>query len=93
MQIASLHDFLETSCALQKPNRGVFVAIYHATSGRPCDDCAMRNCCKPREHLELAAQACPIANRNNITETNSQIAERLSITSRQVSKMRKTGKL
>ena len=91
-KIASLHEYLEVDCELQKQRRDVFIALYHVTNGRPCDDCAIRHNCKERHDLEIES----IASQNNNTiqhETNAQIAERMGITKRQASKMRKAGLL
>lgn len=93
MRIASLHEFLEAGCELQRPSRWLFVALYHSTRGRPCDDCVMRVNCKQRHDLELAHNARQAAMKKPVGETNAQIAKRLGISPRQVSKRRKAGRL
>lgn len=93
MEIASLDEFLEADCELQYPTLGIFIGIYHTTNGRPCDDCAMRHNCKERHDLEQIKAGSQVPRKRVYTETNRQIADRLGISKRQVSKMRKAGEL
>ncbi len=93
MEIASLQEFLEIACELQKPNRGMFVAIYNRTNGRPCDGCCFRNHCLQKHDLELSKVQSKKKTSFSTTETNAEIAKRIGVTPRQISKMRKAGKL
>lgn len=92
MKIASLHDFLKSDCELLEPNRAVFIGLYNVTNGRPCDDCVIKTHCKARHDLETVN----VKKRSGNTmehETNQRIAERIGVSKRQVSKMRKAGLL
>jgi len=85
-----LVDYVRSDCELHK--QGFLIGIYRATNGNPCIGCAhFMNCtavddlmskAKIRTEYKLSAE-----------ETNKQTAVRLGITPRQVSKMRKIGKI
>ena len=88
-----LSDMLKSSCQLKNPRVEILIGIYHATNGSPCDGCGYKYDCQARHEIELAAMKNKRFNSLKVTETNSQIAKRLGISKRQVSKMRKEGKL
>jgi len=84
-----LVDYVRSDCELHK--HGLFVGIYHATNGNPCIGCAYFENCTVVTALMSKAN---ISTRHRLTtETNKETATRMGITPRQVSKMRKAGKI
>lgn len=70
-----------------------FFALYNTTNGNPCKDCGsntLGNKCDGYEELKKANKSFA---KKVYSETNAKAAERLGITKRQVSKMRKKGEL
>lgn len=94
MSKIELADYLRSDCELLKPASPMLIDIYNMTNGMPCNGCGYKENCKTRHTFELVAnQKSHGQKRNIVGETNQQIAERLCISKRQVSKMRKKGEL
>jgi len=97
----TLSWYQENGCLLQK-GTDMLPEIYNLTQGEPCDGCAMWNECTPQKlDAERRQAAINIEKAQKKwqrdhpygAETNAQIAERLGISKRQVSKCRREGTL
>jgi len=86
-----LSDYLRSDCDLLKPSPVILMAIYDMSGGDPCRDCASRNYCITRKRLIEKANNKTSVKAN--VETNAEIANRMGLSKRQVSKMRKRGDL
>lgn len=84
-----LEDLLRSSCWFAKTKPNVLILIYFLTGKDPCAKCNMKNDCKALNDLGRHKHRPKIHG----AETNAEIAERLGVTPRQVSKMRKRGEL
>ena len=69
-----------------------FLGLYSITDGNPCKDCGGKNNCEGYVELKKFSKFAPKPP-TTLYETNAQIAERLHITKRQVSKLKKRGEL
>lgn len=88
-----LSDMLKSSCELKQPSVNILIGVYNATNGHPCEGCALKKDCGARHNLELSKQHHRRFQPSVRTETNADTAKRLGISKRQVSKMRKLGKI
>jgi hypothetical protein len=82
-------DYLRSSCKLAKDK--MFPYLWKVANKYPCPGCVYENECKARKELEHKNSPKLIPRKN--AETNAQIAARLGVTKRQVSKMRARGVL
>ena len=86
-----LADYMLSDCDLLKPSPVILMSIYDMSGGDPCRDCASINNCITRERLIEKANKRTSVKAN--VETNAEIDNRLGLSKRQVSKMRKRGVL
>jgi len=89
MSKIELVDYVCSDCELHKA--GLLIEIYRLSNGSPCIGCAyFENCTAV---TTLISKANINTRHRSMTETNKETAIRMGITPRQVSKMRKAGKL
>lgn len=98
----TLQWLIDNGCELQKPNIEILEGIYEISGGEPCKECNCKRTCPAWAEMELETSAAKILVRTNAQEgiraigspeTNREIATRLGITKRQVSKMKVAGTL
>jgi len=84
-----LVDYVRSDCELHK--HGLLIGVYRLTNGNPCIGCVYFENCTVVTTLMSKAN---VNTRNKMMyETNKETAARMGITPRQVSKMRKAGRL
>ena len=90
MSNKSVEWYLLNGCELCSPSLEMFILVYAATGGNPCNGCNCKGTCKAWSLINHpAAKLHPTKK----VETNADIAERLNISKRQVAKMRREGTL
>jgi hypothetical protein len=92
----SINWFLENGCELQKPDKGMLIAIHGMSRGNPCSECNCKDTCpawqilqneeKQAKNSKFEQKDIPVKRRSS--ETNAQFAKRLGISKRQASKIR-----
>ena len=86
----SIKLFLSDNCELRKSfgndKWAAFIYIYKKTNGNPCRECFYKVKCKIYRTFITNTST-------NYSETNSEVAERLGISKRKVSKMRRNGEI
>ena len=88
--MAELLDFRKVDCKLWEGNVGIFFEIYKATNSNPCPGCAFeRNCAGKKDLGRRDRLRSGISHKH----TNGEIARKLNVSKRQVSKMKKKGTL
>ena len=94
MSKIELSDFLKSDCELGNPFPAMLIEIYKRFGGDPCCGCGYAPNCKVKLALEADSKARQRGDKCRIVqESNTDIAKRLGISKRQVSKLRKRGEL
>jgi len=76
----------QNGCEL-RTDRILLTGLYLATGGNPCKECTCQDTCPAWKAIKRGPHPVPI------TETNADIAGRLGVSKRQISKMKKRGEL
>jgi len=86
-----INDFEKTRCSLLYSGKSIFLYIMQATNNNPCTiGCAWYADGKCPDYKEILSKRVPqLKNTPSTVETNAQMAERLGITKRQASKLRR----
>jgi hypothetical protein len=100
MTYIPMPDYLKSECELKSPLK-VFLAIYTMSQGFPCKGCAYdqpevdrpQGCPVKKELLKLVRPGRAREPKKPAPPTNAEIARKMKISKRQVSKLRKAGKL
>ena len=85
----SFQWYVENGCKLQHPDIGTFMLVFKESNGNPCAECFDKRSCD----AWLLINHPGSKSLSGKIETNAQAADRLGISKRQASKLRKEGKL
>lgn len=98
-----LNWFFESGCIIGGDDHTAFgvgaliTALYIVTQGNPCNECHCKLTCPAWKLIKAEEEARRSANRPRTGEpcgpTNSELAARLGVSKRQISKMRTKGTL
>lgn len=85
-----LSDFQKTRCNLMLSGISIFIGLMQRTKDNPCETgCVWYQGGNCPDYKLLKTMKVPVLNTPVYAETNAQMAERLGITKRQASKMRR----